>query len=262
MLEFANKIHWRSNAFCDVVLACKFLLKNSPNAKEHFSYIKSRISDNNIDSFNIGYFPNDKNLDELTELVDKKTLQKLKLTYNWFVNNRSSVSSIQKGLFNYHNIIFPYNDEYGNIIALAGRTLLGDTEQEEVGVPKYKNTFFNKSLHLFGLYQAKRAIAKRGCVIVVEGQIDCISCHGHGIHNVVAIGGSDLSRYQFYLIKKYSDDIYLLLDNDSAGKRATEKILDRYSKYANIRTLELPASFGDVDEYLRQSSTCDVFNLF
>jgi DNA primase len=257
--DFAKGILIRSSLFSDVILACKYLLKTSKNAEKHREYIYNRIPKNYIKKFNVGYFPSD--LNELLKLVPKKSLEHLDLIYNWTAIDHSHVIYNTINKLDKHNIIFPFKDEYGNIISLAGRTILSKQEQEDIDIPKYKNTPFNKSVHLFGLYEAKEAIKKKGSVIVVEGQIDCITCHSHGIHNVVALGCSALSRYQLYLLKKYSNDIYLLLDNDPSGKKAERKIINRFSKYANIKKINLPECFSDIDECLSQNGTIDLFNL-
>ena len=210
----------QSEMYAEVVYSCKKLLAYSDIAAGVREYIAPRISQYNINKFDVGYFPDDEHLDVLISEVGEKTLSDLRLMGTWFAQDRSHIISKRKGYFGHHNIIFPYKDEYGNILALTGRTMLSDREQVELEIPKYKNTIFNKSLYLFGLYQAKKAIHKRGGVILVEGQIDCISCHGSGFQNTVALGGTNLSRYHFHRLKKATDNLYLLLDNDSAGKKA------------------------------------------
>jgi len=261
MRELSEKIYKKSAALSDVVVACKYLLKYSDVAKEHRDYIYNRISKHNIDKFNIGYFPDDDNLELLTKIVDEETLRNLRLIYTYHAHDRSHIITSTRGVLNHHNIIIPNKDEYGNIIALAGRTILSEEEQKSLQIPKYKNTFFDKSMHLFGLSQAKRAIYKKGSAVIVEGQIDCISCHSHGIYNAVALCGSNLSRWQLFLLLKMTDTIYLLLDNDSAGNNAEKRIMDRWSSRCNIIKLNLPDTFSDIDEYLRKSGTCSVFDL-
>ena len=261
MRQLSKEIHDISNIYHDVVIAGKDLLNNDV-AKRAKEYIRKRISANNIKKFDIGYFPDDKNLDLITNTIDEEKLKKLKLVNEWKVYDVINTNFFTKSFFCYNNIIFPYRDEYGNIIALSGRTYLNDDEIGSLGVdiPKYKNTFFTKSLHLFGLYQAKKAIYVKDYVIVVEGQIDCISCHEYGIHNVVAVCGSDLSRYQFYLLKKMTNNIYLLFDNDSAGERARKKIVSKYGKFANIKNISFSSKYLDVDKYLHESPINDILD--
>ena len=98
-------------------------------------------------------------------------------------------------------------------------------------------------------------------MIVVEGQIDAINCHANGFFNTVAMTGSDLTIYQAYLIKKKTDNIYLLLDNDDAGRKAESKILKKFAHAFDIKRLRLPAEYNDVDEYLSGTTDRSVFNV-
>jgi len=259
--EYAKGVRSRSEQFADVVSACKSLFRHSPHAEQARAYMRTRLSDHSIDKYGIGYFPDNKHLDELISLVGAETLRDLSLIKDGTINNRSHIDQFKRGYFNRNNVVFPFKDEYGNIIALAGRTLLGKEEQRELGVPKYKNTVFGKSMHLYGLYHTKDAIERNGSVIVVEGQIDCISCHANGFFNTVALTCSELTLYQLYTLKKMTNKIYLLLDNDEAGRKATAKAISRFSRYIEIEKLTLPDSYNDVDDYLRGSAQHDIFNV-
>lgn len=258
--EYAQGVRSRSEKFAEVVSACKSLLKYSPNAEHARAYMGTRLSAHSINKFGIGYFPDNKHLDELISLVGVQTLKDLNLIKDGTINNRSHIDQFKKGYLNRNNIVFPFKDEYGNIIALAGRTLLGKEEQRQLKVPKYKNTVFGKSMHLYGLYETKDAIERSGCVIVVEGQIDCISCHANGFFNTVALTCSELTLYQLYSLKKMTNKIFLLLDNDEAGQNATAKAISRFSRFIRIERLTLPELYNDVDDYLRDSAQHDIFD--
>lgn len=260
LVHLSNNIHAQSEMFAEAVSACKSLLQSAPEAKEAREYINKRMSAYYINKYNVGYFPNDNNLNLLLNTVSSDTLEQLRLIHTRQVQKRGYIEESYKGIFNNHNIVFPFIEEYGNIIALAGRTLLSEADQREFGISKYKNTIFNKSLHLFGLHGAKSTIEKRNCAFVVEGQMDCISCHAHGIHNTVAITGSNLSRYQVYLLKKMTDKLYLLFDNDLAGASAFDKAYKLYSNDIKIEKLQIPEKYKDIDQYLRESDECDLFD--
>lgn len=247
--------------FKQVVGICKRLLLYTPQASEARRYISGRLSKSAIDKYNIGYFPDDNNLYLLYDYLDKNTLKELKLIYPKQIQKRGYVEEEDRGFFNNHNLIFPFIEEYGNIIALAGRTLYSEEEREEKKISKYKNTFYKKSLHLFGMHRAKSAIEANNCAFVVEGQMDCIRCHINGYHHTVALTGVNLSIYQIYLLKKMTNKIFLLFDNDEAGDLAFEKAYKSYSGYINIERLKIPKEFKDVDQYLRESSECGVFNV-
>lgn len=257
--EFAKDIRIRSQQFSDVVCACRSLFEHSPIAAQARAHMRARMSNYSIKKFGIGYFPDNKNLDELIELVDKDVLTSLKLVRYGTINNRSHIDRYRCGFFDKNNIIFPFKDEYGNIIALAGRTLLSEKERKEQKVSKYKNTVFGKSMHLYGLYDTKNAIEKNGCAIVVEGQIDCISCHSNGIHNVVALTSSDLSSHQMYLLKKYTKKVFLLLDNDEPGRIAAAKAIKKFKDFIDIEKINIPSPSNDIDDYLLKSAQHNIF---
>lgn len=247
--------------YAEVLSASKYLLK-LPIASEAKTYLDSRMSRYSQDKFDFGYIPTNNNLQYLFDICDKKILNKLNITYQYFINNKNQEIYVWNSQFNNHNIIFPYKDEYGNIISLTGRSILSDADRKNSEVKsKYVYTKnFIKSFHLYGLYQAKASIIRNDYVILVEGQIDCITCHAYGYTNVVAIGGSSLSKYQLYAILKNTKNIYLLLDSDKAGENASSIIIDRYSSVANIKKLYLPKEYKDVDLYLRSSDNYDILN--
>lgn len=257
--ELADDIRYKSSLFQKVIDACKELL-HTKMASETKKYIQGRLSNYSIDKYDIGYFPPNHELSYLLDKVDRKDLEYLRLIYPKTLRGRGFSYQIDNSLLNHHNLIIPFRDEYGNIIALAGRTLLSEEQQRELSISKYKNTFYTKGVHLFGLYHAKNTIDLKDSIIIVEGQIDCIMCQAQGIFNVVALTGSSLSDYQVYLIKKMTQNVYLLLDNDLAGKNASEKIINNYSQELNIKKLELPNKFKDVDEYLKLSASYDLFD--
>jgi DNA primase len=251
--ELSINIRERSALFAEVLQACRILLINSPLATEARDYLDNRIATYYQNSFKFGFFPDNKNLQSLIDIVGEEKLRALDLVYDKYVSDADCMVPVKQSIFSKHNLIMPYRDVYGNIVALVGRTLLSKEEQKEKNISKYKNSQFHKSLHMFGLYNGKRSIVSNNYVILVEGQFDCISCHVHGFHNVVALGGVSFSKYQFALLSRYTNNIKLLLDNDSAGLNAANKIIERYSSFADIKKIQLPSCYKDVDEYLIKS---------
>ena len=123
-------------------------------------------------------------------------------------------------------------------------------DQKIRNISKYKNTTILKAMNLFGLYEAKREIIAKDAVFIVEGQFDCITCHRFGFKNVVALGSASFTKYHFLLLKRYANNIYLLLDNDDAGRKQTEKIISRYGDLVNIVPITIPSCYKDIDECL------------
>ncbi len=120
-------------------------------------------------------------------------------------------------------LIFPIRNPKGETIGFGGRAL-GD------GQPKYLNTpetlLFKKGEMLYGLDLAREAIRTADRTVVVEGYVDVISAHQHGFANVVAPLGTALTKSHIALIKRLSHNVYMALDADAAGQRATLKGLN------------------------------------
>jgi len=259
--NFSNGIIKRSESFAEILSACSTLLKYSENAKDIRKYLNSRIPLNVQKKYNIGYFPENKNLKELFELVSKETLVDLGLVYDKYVADNNLVSLIPNSIFNYHNLIMPYKNLYGDIIAVVGRTLLSSDERSLKKVSKYKNSAFVKRLHLFNLMNAKEYIIEKNAVILVEGQFVCISCYRYGFKNVVAVGSANLSKHQFFILNRYTDNFYLLFDNDKAGQEGMENAIKRYSSNASFKKINLPEKYKDIDEYLNDNENFDILEI-
>jgi len=195
----------------------------------------------------------DENLDILTNLVSKKKLQDLGLIYPYHVQNGDHRDYIDRGILSKHNLIMPYKDLYGSTVAFVGRTLLSEEDRSAQGLQKYKYTPFTRSLHLFGLFQSKKEIFEKNSCILVEGQIDCLTCHEFGISNVVALGGVAFTKYQFNLLRRLTDNFYLLLDSDLEGAKGSQRIIKRYSGMANFKQLSLTPGYKDIDTCLRKT---------
>ena len=258
--DLSKQIINRSEIFAEVMSACSSLLKNSPIAEDARKYLNNRCSDYYQKEFNFGYFPKK---DELHYLIDKldngeSKLESLGLIYKKeFLTNGIYMKENSVQLEN-HNLIMPYKNIYGDIIALVGRTLL--PKEQQVNISKYKNTTFIKGNHLFGINKSKKSIIQKDSVIIVEGQFDLISCYRNGFYNIVAVGCANLSKKQLYILKRYTNNFYFLFDNDDAGQKGFEKAKQRYSDQANINKIILPELYHDVDEYLNNSSNHDIFS--
>jgi len=151
-----------------------------------------------------------------------------------------------------NRVMFPITNDQGKIIAFTGRTLSTD---EKAG-PKYLNSpetaIYSKSRVLFNLDKAKEAIRKLDYAILVEGQMDCISVFAAGFHNVIASSGTAFTELQAKLLGRYSKNVVVNFDPDTAGARATERTLGLLvEEEFNIKTLTLETGF-DPDLYIRR----------
>lgn len=151
--------------------------------------------------------------------------------------------------------IFPWFSVSGNVVAFGGRVLDSRTKgisQKYVNSPD--SVIYHKERELYGLYQAKKAIAKEDCVFMVEGYTDVISMHQCGIENVVANSGTALSVHQIRLLHRFTSNIVLLYDGDNAGihaaLRGTDMLLE---EEMNVKVLFLPDG-NDPDSFARSHS--------
>ncbi len=148
--------------------------------------------------------------------------------------------------------MFPISSESGRVIAFTGRTLATD---EKAG-PKYLNSpetaIYSKSKVLFNLNLAKDAVRKLDYAILVEGQMDCIAVYAAGFHNVIASSGTAFTEMQAKLLGRFSKNVVVNFDPDTAGAKATERTLALFTEEDfQIKVLTLESGF-DPDLYVRR----------
>jgi DNA primase len=151
-----------------------------------------------------------------------------------------------------NRVMFPIANESGRVIAFTGRTLASD----EKSGPKYLNSpetaIYSKSRVLFNLHQAKDAIRALNYVILVEGQMDCISVFSAGFHNVIASSGTAFTAAQAALLARFSKQALVNFDPDAAGAKATERTLGLLiEEEFDIRVLTLESGL-DPDLFVRR----------
>jgi len=241
-----------------IVESARYLLDNFPEARECKDYLDSRLNQESQELFNFGYFPGIQNLSVLTDMVGEDVLRKLKLLYTKSIEDTMGPRSYPICYFEHHPLIMPYRNPYGEVVALVGRSLLNDEERTAQGIKsKYKNTqetsAFKKGNLLFGLYENKKHILDQNCVYIVEGQFDVIKSVEMGFKNIVALGTNSMTAYQFSVISRYTDNIFLLLDNDVSGEKGRKHIISKFGKLANIQNFYLPNPYKDIDEYFTKT---------
>ncbi|WP_294722344.1 DNA primase [Prevotella sp.] len=159
-------------------------------------------------------------------------------------------------------VMFPWIGVNGNVRAFGGRLLDARTKGVQ---QKYINSsdsdIYHKERELYGIYQAKKAIAKENCVYMVEGYTDVISMHQCGIENVVANSGTALSFYQIRLLHRFTENIVLLYDGDAAGIHAAMRGIDMLlSEAMKVKVLLLPD--GDDPDSFARKHTADDFRQY
>ncbi len=157
----------------------------------------------------------------------------------------------------YHGrVIFPVHTISGKVVAFGGRTL-----STEGKVAKYVNSpeseIYHKSNELYGLFLAKHAIAKLDRCYLVEGYTDVISMHQSGVENVVASSGTSLTSGQIRLLHRFTRNITVLYDGDSAGIKASLRGIDMLlAEGMNIKVLLLPDG-EDPDSFARRHNAAE-----
>ncbi len=153
-------------------------------------------------------------------------------------------------------VIFPVHNNAGKVIAFGARILVKDAKQ-----PKYINSpeseVYHKSNVLYGLYQAKQSIRQHDNCYLVEGYTDVISMHQADVDNVVASSGTALTEEQIKLIRRFTDNVTVLFDGDTAGIKAALRGIDLILRGGlNVRVVALPDG-EDPDSYSRKMSSSE-----
>ena len=239
---------WAMNYFHD-------MLKNDPDGiaigKQYF---RSRgIRDDIIEKFNLGY---------AVPKRDALALAGQKAGYqNEFLLKTGLCIQGEKGLHDRYagRVIFPWLNVSGRVVAFGGRLLDSRTkgvQQKYVNSPD--SEIYHKERELYGLYQAKKAIAKEDRVYMVEGYTDVIAMHQSGLENVVANSGTALSISQIKLLRRFTQNITLLYDGDEAGIHAAMRGTDMLlGEGMNVKVLLLPDG-DDPDSFSRKHSATEL----
>ena len=234
------------------------ILKNDPDGiaigKQYF---RSRgIRDDIIEKFQLGFAPNKRTA--LSEAAREKGYK------NEFLVKTGLCIENERGIYDRFSgrAIFPWLNVSGKVVAFGGRVLDARTKgvaQKYVNSPD--SEIYHKERELYGIFQAKRAIAKEDCVYMVEGYTDVIAMHQCGLENVVANSGTALSVYQIRLLHRFTQNIVLLYDGDEAGIHAAMRGTDMLlSEGMNIKVLVLPD--GDDPDSFSRKHTAEEFKTY
>jgi DNA primase len=211
------------------------------------SYFEERgFRPETIEKFKLGYSK---------DSWDHFTTQALKQGFNIDLLKKSGLVKESESGKQYDayrgRVMFTIHSLSGKPIAFAGRFLKNDPKS-----PKYVNSpeteLYHKSNELYGLYYARQAISKAGFVYLVEGYTDVISMHQAGVENVVASSGTSLTENQIKLIKRFTSDVCVLYDGDSAGIKASLRGIDMLLEGGlNVKTVLFPDG-EDPDSYCKK----------
>lgn len=151
-------------------------------------------------------------------------------------------------------LMFPIRDEAGRVIGFSGR-LIDPADRGGKYVNSPETPLFRKSRVLFGIDKARRAMAGKRTAIVVEGQLDAIRCHEAGIDHVVASQGTALTPDHARMIRRYADEVVLVLDADAAGQKAALRSSEAFiAEELSVRVASLPAGEDPDSLILKQGA--------
>lgn len=212
------------------------------------SYFHERgLSDEVIKRFGLGYC-----LDEWSNFTDHA----LKAGYSDTVLEKTGLTVYKEDTGKKYDrfrgrVMFPIYSISGRVLGFSGRVL-----SKEKQAAKYVNSpdsdIYNKSRILYGLYQARAAIAKADKCYLVEGNVDVISMHQSGVENTVASCGTSLTTEQIKLIKRYTSNVTVLYDGDKAGVKAALRAIDLlFAEGMHVRLVLFPDD-EDPDSYAQK----------
>lgn len=225
-------------------LALKYYIKHLKKSQRAQRYLYKRISERIAEKYFVGYAPNGGFIQYLNKY------------------NVNEADAIDAGLVlldyegnafaRFVNRIMIPIIHAGRLVGFGGRTLGEETKSN----PKYLNSkaslLYNKSEVLYGLWRARTTIDRLGYGFLVEGYFDVLALATHKVHNSVGLCGTALTREQAKQLKRYTDQMYIMLDGDEAGKLAAKKakiVLKKEKVYAG--RLILPKKL-DPDEFIRK----------
>lgn len=214
----------------------------SNNKLLNYLKLNRGLSDESIRLNRLGAFPKD--LRVLFKHIHPRDLKQADLIWN-----------ADKSPFQYYPIVIPIRDFMGNSIAIGGRSLFSPNKLKTMGLPKYRNSSYSKTSHLFGLDTAKEHIRAQNKAYVVEGYFDVITAHQCGFKNVVAVCGTIFSHRQMAMLARYTNNVCFLFDNDGPGQLNVKRVMskmDIFKDQVNIDYQFTPDGYKDLDEFLKK----------
>ncbi|HOP50193.1 MAG TPA: DNA primase [Ignavibacteriales bacterium] len=220
-------------------IALTFFKKNlfSPNGNTALNYLMNRkLTQETLVLFKIGFAP--EGWDNLkNELLRNGVDLKLAHNLGLLSYNEEKKSYYDK----YRNrIIFPIVSLSGQVIGFGGRTISNNSNEAKY-INSAESDIYHKRKTLFGLYHSQNSIKEMDRAILVEGYIDYLTLFQHGITNVIASSGTALTDDQVSLISRFTKNIYIVYDADTAGQKATDRSIEIFLQQGfNIHIVTLP----------------------
>jgi DNA primase len=224
-----------------------YRLLRSPDGSAAMEYLRKRGLDEDImRKFGLGYAPERSGV--MTDHLVNKGIDTEKLERAGLIARRDSGDYYERFR---GRVIFPVFNATGRIVGFGGRILPNSSKELAKYINSPDTQIYHKSQILYGLFQGKDAIRRSGFAILVEGYADVLAVFQAGIENVVAASGTSLTVEQLQLLRRYSTNIVLLFDADTAGKNATMRGIELAIEAGfDVNTVILPAG-EDPDSFVR-----------
>ncbi len=210
------------------------------------NYLKERgLSDSTVINFNIGFSPDKKN--SFYKYASEKGF-----STDYLIETGLVISNENNHIDRFRGrIMFPIKSISGRVIGFGGRII--DSNKK---IAKYINSpeskIYNKSKILYGIYESKQFIVKNDVCFLVEGYMDVVQLHEHGIKNVLATSGTSLTKDQIILIKRLTSNIIILFDGDQAGLSASMRSIDMILEEGlNVKICQFPDG-EDPDSFVKK----------
>ena len=228
-------------------LATKFYQIHFSKTPEAYEYIlkKRGYTKQTALDFRIGYSPSGDA--DLSKFLIKKGFSEHEIQRTGLASKRyRDLRDMFRG-----RIMIPLQDQQGRVIGFTARLL-----RDEPNAPKYINTpqtpLYDKSRHVFGLHLAKEAIRKSNYAVVVEGNMDVIASHQAGVLQTVATAGTAMTEQHLKILGRFTHDVRLAFDQDSAGLQAAERAIPLAAKAdISLSIITVPGS-KDPDELIQK----------
>ena len=220
------------------------ILSKKDNVRDYL--IDRGLSDSTIENFSIGFSPDLKN-------SFYKNASENGFTKDYLIETGLVISNEDSHVDRFRGrIMFPIKSISGRILGFGGRII--DSNKK---IAKYINSpeskIYNKSKTLYGIYESKQFIVKDDVCYLVEGYMDVIQLHEHGIKNVLASSGTSLTKDQIILIKRLTSNIVILFDGDQAGLSASLRSIDMILEEGlNVRICPFPDG-EDPDSFVKKN---------
>ena len=203
---------------------------------------RREVSEDTARRFGLGYAPGGANL---TAYLSKR---------GHSMHDAGEAGLVRSGRdFFQQRLVVPIRDERGQVLAFTGRTVVDGEPRKYVNTPE--TPAYSKGKVLFALDLARNAIQERGHAVLMEGQFDVIVGHRFGVTNAIASSGTALTGDQLTLLRRFTDEVVIVFDNDRAGRAAAAKAIELAQE--GLRVARIEGEAKDPDEFLRGGGNWD-----